>query len=71
MSARDLVEGEALLDDEEDDGDFDEETGEVTRRSHGEGRGRFEDSSEEEDDDDDEEEAAKASLSAWSIWIHY
>ncbi|KKY27329.1 putative transcription elongation factor spt6 [Phaeomoniella chlamydospora] len=29
MSARDLVEGEALLDDEEDDEDFDEETGEI------------------------------------------
>ena len=55
MSARDLIEGEAELDDEEGDESFDEETGEVTRRTNGI-NGHLDDSSEEEDDDDDDEE---------------
>ena len=54
MSARDLIEGEALLDDEEDDESFDEETGEARTRTNGT-NGHFEDSSEEDDDEDDEE----------------
>lgn len=53
---RDLISGEAELDDEEDDESFDEETGEERRRTKG---ARFEDSSEDEEDDDDEEEARK------------
>ncbi|KAG6100842.1 Transcription elongation factor spt6 [Claviceps sp. LM220 group G6] len=53
---RDLISGEAELDDEEDDESFDEETGETTGRRKG---GRIDDSSEEEEDDDDEEEARK------------
>jgi len=56
MSARDLVEGEALLDDEEDES-YDDETGEVTRERPA-ANGHFDDSSEEESDDD--EEAARA-----------
>lgn len=58
MSMRDLIQGEAELDDEENDESFDEETGEV-RRSNGRenANGHMDDSSEEEDDDDDEEAA--------------
>ncbi|KAJ9156006.1 Transcription elongation factor Spt6 [Pleurostoma richardsiae] len=55
-SMRDLIEGEAELDDEEDDESFDEETGETNARKRG---ARVDDSSEEEEDDDDEEEARK------------
>lgn len=53
---RDLISGEAELDDDEDDESFDEETGDTRRRRD---RARVEDSSEEEEDDDDEEEARK------------
>ncbi|CAI6086298.1 unnamed protein product [Clonostachys chloroleuca] len=53
---RDLISGEAELDDEEDDESFDEETGEQSRKKRAT---QFDDSSEEEEDDDDEEEAAK------------
>ncbi|PHH71576.1 hypothetical protein CDD82_6436 [Ophiocordyceps australis] len=55
-SMRDLISGEAELDDDEDDASFDEETGEERRRKTAT---QFEDSSEEEEDDDDEEEARK------------
>lgn len=57
MSMRDLINGEAELDDEENDESFDEETGEpkpAKQRLNGD----LDDSSEEEDDDD--EEAARA-----------
>ncbi|EHK96165.1 Nucleic acid-binding protein [Glarea lozoyensis ATCC 20868] len=57
MSMRDLISGEAELDDEENDESFDEETGEPRRKQKE--NGGMEDSSEEEEDDDDEEEAAK------------
>ena len=66
MSAalRELIVGEAELDDD-DEGDesFDEETGEVRKSSNGRNgvngvNGHIDDSSEEEDDDD--EEAAQA-----------
>lgn len=57
MSAADLLENEALLDDEENDEDYDEETGEVSAR-HANQNGRYDDSSEEEEDED--EEAARA-----------
>ncbi|KAJ4185384.1 Transcription elongation factor Spt6 [Fusarium falciforme] len=53
-SMRDLISGEAELDDEEDDESFDEDDGGDRRR-----RPAVEDSSEEEEDDDDEEEARK------------
>lgn len=56
MSVRDLIEGEAELDDEENDGSLDEETGEVVRRTNGV-NGHLDDSSEEEEDDDDEDAA--------------
>ncbi|KAL8713787.1 MAG: hypothetical protein Q9220_002314 [cf. Caloplaca sp. 1 TL-2023] len=60
MSARDLISGEAELDSQEDDESFDEETGEVRRKTNGVNglNGHLDDSSEEEDDDDDEEAAA-------------
>lgn len=66
---RDLIVGEAELDDEEDDESFDEETGETRDRSRKQ-NGNIDDSSEEEDDDDDEEEArevihAPSTLHRW------
>ncbi|KIX06812.1 uncharacterized protein Z518_04788 [Rhinocladiella mackenziei CBS 650.93] len=54
----DLIDDRAVLDDEEDDESFDEETGEVREKSNG-ANGHFDDSSEEEEDDDDEEAAAE------------
>ena len=63
MSAlRDLIVGEAELDDEEGDESFDEETGEVRRGKQGTNglngvNGHYDDSSEEEEDDNDEEAA--------------
>ena len=60
MSARDLISGEAELDDESEDESFDEETGQVRERRNGINgtNGHLDDSSEEESDDD--EEAARA-----------
>lgn len=63
MSARDLIVGEAELDEEEEDNEsVDEETGEVRPKLNGTSKtngvnGELDDSSEEEDDDDDEEAA--------------
>ncbi|KAI1443319.1 transcription elongation factor Spt6 [Annulohypoxylon stygium] len=57
-SMRDLIVGEAELDDEEDDESFDEETGEARERTRTRDQD-MDDSSEEDDDDDDEEEARK------------
>ena len=62
MSARDLIDGEADLDDEEEgNSSFDEETGESRRktngRANGGANGHLDDSSEEDEDDDDEEAA--------------
>jgi transcription elongation factor SPT6 len=55
-SIRDLIQGEAELDDEENDESFDEETGEpIPGKSRT--NGDLDDSSEEEEDDDDEEAA--------------
>lgn len=62
---RDLISGEAELDDEEDDESFDEETGEQSRKKRAT---QFDDSSEEEEDDDDEEEAAKVRNQSWHHW---
>ena len=57
MSMRDLlIQGEAELDEEENDESFDEETGEARPRKEVE-NGSLDDSSEEEEDDDDEEAA--------------
>lgn len=59
MSALDLIQGEVDVDEDEADESFDEETGEVTRKSNGtQGANRpIDDSSEEEDDDEDEDAA--------------
>ncbi|KAK2757902.1 Transcription elongation factor spt6 [Arachnomyces sp. PD_36] len=51
MSARDLLENEALLDDEEEDESFDEDGAGKERTAT---NGHFDDSSEEESDDDEE-----------------
>ena len=56
MSMRDLIQGEAELDNEENDEDFDSETGEVLNGNERQ-NGHIDDSSEEEEDDDDEEAA--------------
>ncbi|KAI9860448.1 MAG: Transcription elongation factor spt6 [Trichoglossum hirsutum] len=58
MDARDLIEGEAELDDEEAEESYDEGTGEPMVRGKDRANGvAMQDSSEEEDDDDDEEAA--------------
>lgn len=65
MSAlRDLIQGEAELDDEEGEESFDEDTGEVRRRQKGANgvNGHVQDSSEEEEDDEDEEAARAVSI---------
>jgi transcription elongation factor SPT6 len=62
MSAlRDLIIGEAELEDDEGEESYDEETGEVRRKTNGKNgvNGHLDDSS-EEDEDDDDEEAARA-----------
>ncbi|KAJ5738305.1 hypothetical protein N7493_001460 [Penicillium malachiteum] len=59
MSLRDLVEGEAMLDDEENDGDVVDDfegDGDDDRRRNND----FDDSSEEDEDEDDDEDAARA-----------
>jgi transcription elongation factor SPT6 len=56
MSMRDLIHGEADVDDEENDDSFDEDTGEPTNGKAA-AIGDLDDSSEEEEDDDDEEAA--------------
>ncbi|KAK0728681.1 SH2 domain-containing protein [Lasiosphaeria miniovina] len=53
---RDLIDGEAELDEEEDDESFDEDADEVRKRPAAAG---IDDSSEEDDDDEDEEEARR------------
>ena len=60
MDMRDLIAGEAELD-EENDESFDEDTGEVRGRENGV-NGHIDDSSEEEEDDDDEEAARAVRL---------
>ncbi|KAL2132805.1 hypothetical protein VTI74DRAFT_3355 [Chaetomium olivicolor] len=55
-SMRDLIDGEAELNDEEDDESFDEEAGEERVRDRND---VMDDSSEEDDDDEDEEEARR------------
>jgi hypothetical protein len=60
-SMRDLIDGEAELNDEEDDESFDEETGETRARERD---NMLDDSSEEDEDDEDEEEARRVWLFA-------
>ena len=48
-----LIDDRAIIDDDEEDESFDEETGEVRTKSNGL-NGRLDDSSEEEDEDDEE-----------------
>lgn len=69
MSARDLLDDAAILDDEDDDESFDEETGEVKPKANGI-NGHFDDSS-EEDEEDDEEEAAKVSTQCQAKRHHH
>lgn len=75
MSALDLIQGEADVDDEEGDESFDEETGEVIRKSNGaNGVNRAIDDSSEEDEDDEDEDAVRAvgqtALLTKSSWDH-
>lgn len=49
-----LLDMQAELGSEEDDEDFDEETGEVTKKKTNGANGQFDDSSEEDEDLDDE-----------------
>lgn len=60
MSALDLIQGEADVDDEEGDESFDEETGEVRPKTNGlNGSNVHLDDSSEEDEDDEDEEAVR------------
>ena len=69
---RDLIQGEAELDDDEAEESFDEETGEVRRHVNGANgvNGHMVDSSDEEEDDDDEEEARRVCLSFWARYFN-
>lgn len=60
MSARDLVEGEAMLDDEENEEELADDYDGEGETHQGAGTANHYDSSEEDDDDDDDEEAARA-----------
>ncbi|GMF73420.1 unnamed protein product [Aspergillus oryzae] len=60
MSARDLVEGEAMLDDEENEEELADDYDGEGEAHQGAGTANPYDSSEEDDDDDDDEEAARA-----------
>lgn len=69
MSTRDLVEGEALLDDDENDEEFDEDTGEpITGPNTGQPVS-YDDSSEEDDEEEDDEEAARAVRTLSHIYL--
>lgn len=62
---RDLIDGEAELNEDEDDESFDEETGETRARNVDDEMDENEildDSSEEDEDDEDEEEARRVCL---------
>ena len=59
MSLRDLVEGEAMLDDEENDGEVSDNYDEDRRDGPSTER-HYDDSSEEDEDEDDDEDAARA-----------
>lgn len=59
MSTHDLIEGEALLDEEENEEEFDEVTGEI-KQGAGTAGPYLDSSEEDEDEDEDDEEAARA-----------
>ncbi|KAL9054149.1 MAG: hypothetical protein Q9162_004332 [Coniocarpon cinnabarinum] len=59
MATRDFFDEQAGVDSEENDEDFDEDTGEARERKANGVNGDLDDSSEEDDDDDDEEAAQK------------
>lgn len=61
MSMRDLISGEADVDDEENDESFDEDTGEARPRGDVQ-QGHMDDSSDEDEDDDDEEAARQVRM---------
>lgn len=73
MSALDLIQGEAELDEEEADESFDEETGELRRKSSGPNGANhgLDDSSEEEEDDEDEEAAREVCNTKSNFVIDY
>jgi transcription elongation factor SPT6 len=61
MSLRDLVEGEAIMDDDENDGDVPDDYDGAGEVRQGAGTSNhYNDSSEEEDEEEDDEEAARA-----------
>jgi transcription elongation factor SPT6 len=64
MSTRDLIEGEALLDDDENEEEFDEETGEPIRGPSIGEPNTYDDSSEEDDEEEEDEEAARAVMAS-------
>lgn len=68
MSARDLVLGEAELDDDEGEESFDEDTGEVRRKVNGTNgiNGHLDDSSEEDEEDDPEAERLASAFPCWT-----
>ena len=59
MSLRDLVEGEAMLEDEENGAELTDEFDDEVREGAGTVN-HYNDSSEEDEDEDDDEEAARA-----------
>lgn len=68
---RDLIDGQAELDDEDEES-YDEETGEIRKKSHGANgvNGHLDDSSEEDEDDDDEEAAREVNALVRSGFAH-
>lgn len=70
MSAIDLIQGEAELDEEEADESFDEETGEVGRKSSGlPGATHGLEDSSDEDEDDEDEDAVREVFNAHSNFV--
>jgi uncharacterized Zn finger protein (UPF0148 family) len=64
---RDLIDGEAELNDEEDDESFDEEAGETRTRTRD---NMLDDSSEEDEDDEDEEEARRVRPCSFFLFVN-
>jgi hypothetical protein len=65
MSLRDLVDGEALMDDDENDEGMDDYDGQG--REGAENTNHYNDSSDEDDEDEDDEEAQRAVSLDWSF----
>lgn len=73
LSAKDLIDNAAELDDEEDEESYDEENGEARERNRGKRNDNVDDSSEEDEDDEDPEEAEKVwwiatMLASFMLW---